>query len=351
MSATTTSVLKLPSISVIVLCRNEKDFIARCLDSLIANDYPKDRFEVLVADGMSQDGTRGIVESYSQKHAFLKLVDNPKKIPATAANEGIKVARGDLVMIAGAHAVYPSDYVSKCVAYSQSHPEADNVGGVRGTEPRDKTIMGNSIAYVSSHYFGAGTAAYHRGGSAPIWVESVWGGCYRRDIFGRVGLYNESLVVGEDREFNQRLRGLGGKVLLAPEIKCTYYARSNVLEYCRWALRMGFWPFYAGRLVGRPLWSLRNFVPLAFVASLALSLAASWWTPAGWFILGAVLSTYILMSLTSSAALVIRERDLCYFLVVPFVFGVTHILYGFGSIYGLLRPRPASRGSIGGSRC
>ncbi len=200
---------EVPSVSMIVLCRNEKDFIAGCLDSLVANTYPKDRLEVLVADGMSEDGTRSIVESYAEKYPFIRLIDNPKRIPATAANEGIKVATGEFVMIAGAHAIYPQEYVWRCVGYSHSYPTADNVGGVCLTVPRSNTVIGRSIAYVSSHRFGAGTASYHRGRSTPGWVDSVWGGCYRRKVFEKCGLYNEALRVGEDREFNQRLRERG----------------------------------------------------------------------------------------------------------------------------------------------
>jgi glycosyltransferase involved in cell wall biosynthesis len=333
----------LPLVSIVVLCRNEEEFIGRCLDSLLANDYPKDRLEVLVADGMSQDGTRNIVESYSQKHAFVKLLDNPKKIPASAANQGIKAAKGDLVMIAGAHALYATDYVSKCAAYSQSYPAADNIGGVRSTEPRDNTAIGKSIAYVSSHRFGAGTATYHRGGTSPSWVDSVWGGCYRREVFERLGLYNEALIVGEDREFNLRLRGFGGKILQVPEIKCTYYARSKFREFCRWAFRMGFWPFYADKLVERRIVAPRNFAPLALMVSLFLSLGISMYIPVGWFLLGGILSGYLLGTVASSARLVKREGKLRYFVVTPFIFGVTHALYAIGSIYGVLKPVPAPR--------
>lgn len=332
-----------PLVSIIVLCRNEKDFIAECLDSLLANDYPKDRFEVLVADGMSQDGTRSIVEAYSKKHSFLKLVDNPKKIPATAANQGIRVAKGDLVMIAGAHALYPSDYVSKCVAYSQAYPAADNIGGVRWTEPGNNTLIGKSIAYVSSHRFGAGTAPYHRGGTSPSWVDSVWGGCYRREVFERLGLYNEALVVGEDREFNRRLRGFGGKILQVPEINCTYYARSNLREFCRWAFRMGFWPFHADKLVKCRIVSFRNFAPLALIASLLASLGISFFSPVGWFSFFGILAAYILIAVASATNLAIRERDLRYLALAPFIFGVTHVLYGIGSIYGILKLVPPPR--------
>jgi glycosyltransferase involved in cell wall biosynthesis len=327
----------LPFVSIVVLCRNEKDSIAECLDSLIANDYSKDRLEILVADGMSQDGTRAIVESYANAHSFLKLVDNPKKIPATAGNEGIRIAKGDLIMIAGAHAVYAEDYVSKCVAYSQRYPDADNIGGVRCTEPREKTLMGTMIAYVSSHRLGAGTANYHRGAISPSWVESVWGGCYRREVFEKLGLYNESLVIGEDREFNRRLRNSGGKILQAPEIKCTYYARSKLGDYCRWAFRMGFWPFYAERLLGKRLVALRNLVPLAFVAALLLALGVSFFVSIGWYFFAGILSAYVLACAASSAALVARARDPRYFVAAPVIFGLTHISYGMGSAYGILK--------------
>jgi succinoglycan biosynthesis protein ExoA len=333
----------LPSISIIVLCRNEKDFIAGCLDSLLANDYPRDRFEILVADGMSEDGTRSIVEFYAKQHSFLKLVDNPRKLPSSAANQGIRVAKGDLIMIAGAHAVYPKDYVSKCAIYSQNYPEAGNVGGVRETEARDKTIFGKAIAYVSSHPFGAGTAGYHRGGASPSWVESVWGGCYRREVFEKIGIYNELLVVGEDREFNRRLRNSGGRILQVPEIKCTYFARSKLFDYCRWAFRMGFWPFYAEKLTKRRLVSVRNFVPLAFVITLVLGLGASLRSPAARYSFGGVLLVYVLACLASAIALVAREKDPRYFVAAPIVFSLTHFLYGVGSAYGILKPVPPAR--------
>jgi glycosyltransferase involved in cell wall biosynthesis len=313
------------------------------LDSLVASDYPADRFEILVADGMSEDGTRAIVESYSAKFPIVKLIDNPRKIPATAANEGIRAAKGDLVMIAGAHALYPRDYVSKCAAYAKAYPAADNVGGVRWTEPRNRTFLGKAIAYVTSHRLGAGTAPYHRGGDSPSWVDSVWGGCYRRDVFERLGLYNESLVVGEDREFNRRLRSVGGKILQVPGIQCTYYARSGLRDFCRWAFRMGFWPFYGERLVECRMLSIRNFAPLGLIAILIFCLGVSIGSPVARLFLLGIASAYAAVTLVSSADLSVRERDPRYLLLTPFIFGVTHILYGVGSIYGLLKPAPPSQ--------
>jgi succinoglycan biosynthesis protein ExoA len=331
-----------PFVSIVVLCRNEKRFIEGCLDSLIANDYPKNLLEVLVADGMSEDGTREIVEAYSEKYSFVRLVDNPKIIPAAAANVGIRAAKGDIVMIAGAHAEYSNDYISQCVSYMQSCPAAANVGGVRKTVPREENIVGKSIAYVSLHRFGAGPAAYHHRGVEPSWVDTVWGGCFRKELFEKIGLYNEALVIGEDREMNERIRRTGGKILLVPEINCTYYSRSKFLEYCRWVFRMGFWPFYAGKIVGRPLVALKNFVPLAFVAGLIATLVASFFTRVGLFALVGILSLYVLAALSSAWALVKKERDVRYIALTPFLFGLTHVLYGLGSMTAILKPIPST---------
>jgi cellulose synthase/poly-beta-1,6-N-acetylglucosamine synthase-like glycosyltransferase len=332
----------LPLVSVIVMCRNEKHSIAECLDSLIANDYPKDRLELFVSDGMSEDGTRAILESYATQHSFLKMIDNPKRIPASAANEGIHVSKGDLIMIAGAHAVYPKDYISKCVAYAKKYPDADNIGGVRHTEPRTNTLIGKSIAYVSSHRLGAGTAGYHRSGKNPRWVESVWGGCYRKDVFEKLGLFNDALVVGEDREFNQRLRESGGKILQVPEITCTYYSRSKIRDYSRWAFRMGFWPFYAERVSGKKLVSLRNFIPLAFVMALVLTLGLSSRISAGWYLVATLLSVYVLAGVVSAVTLAIGQKDLRYLVFVPVIFALTHIPYGVGSACGIVKRVPPS---------
>ena len=85
-------------ISIIIPCRNEKRFIEQCLLSVVANDYPKNRLQVLVIDGMSDDGTRGILSQFTENYPFIKMLDNPKKIVPFALNIGIGEAYGkDLI--------------------------------------------------------------------------------------------------------------------------------------------------------------------------------------------------------------------------------------------------------------
>lgn len=324
-----------PFVSLIVAARNEEAFIGRCLDSIVATVYPHDRLEVLVVDGMSEDRTREIVQDYAARHPFIRLLRNSKKHATAAFNTGIQHARGDVVMILGAHAMYAPDYVERCVR-TLLRTGADNVGGVWRIVPRDRTLMGEAIVLASGSGFGSGDAYTKRGTRGPRLVDTVFGGCYRREVFNRIGVFDERLARSQDFEFNLRLRRAGGKILLDPEIVCYYFVRSNLKDFWRHNLDDGFWTFYPLRF-GRRTFALRHAVPpafvLALVASAALALLARSWGAVFAFVLGA----YFLANLASSAAIALRRRRAGLFLVLPGVFAARHVGHGLGAIAGILR--------------
>ena len=326
-----------PMISVIIPCRNERKCISVCLDSVVANTYPKDKLEVLVIDGMSEDGTRDILRTYTDRFNFVRMLENPKRQIPNALNIGIAHAKGDIVVRLDAHARYDVQYLAKSVEHLQDS-SADNVGGVRKTEPQENTIIGKAIAYSVSSPFTAGDAYFRVGSSRPRWVDTVFGGCFRKEVFTRVGVFNEALERAEDKEFNQRLRASGGKILLSPDIQCIYYARSKPFEFIRWMLVDGSWPFFASRVAHRSIFSFRNFVPLAFLLSLVVSFTAAWFEPLFWWVFAGIVSVYGLACIASAVPLAWKERDLRYLLVGPLVFASTHIMYGIGSIYGIYKP-------------
>ncbi|MFQ5779968.1 MAG: glycosyltransferase, partial [Nitrospiria bacterium] len=140
-------------VSIIIPCRNERDFIASCLDSILGNDYPFRLIEILVVDGMSTDGTRGIVEAYAQHHTFIRLLDNPKKLTPAALNVGVKNAMGEIIIRMDAHATYDSKYISKCTKALDEY-KAGNVGGIWRIIPRGNTLTGKAIVKSLSHRFG-----------------------------------------------------------------------------------------------------------------------------------------------------------------------------------------------------
>jgi len=335
----------LPLVSIIVPCRNEEKFIGKCLDSIIAQDYPKDKLEILVIDGMSEDRTKSIVNEYVKKYPFIRILDNPNKITPCALNIGIKNANGKIIMIMGAHTIYEKDYISKCVEYLNEY-KADNVGGVMITLPRNNTIIGRAIAAALSHPFGVGGSSFRIGSMKPKWVDTVFGGCYRREVFEKIGLFNENLVRGQDKEFNSRLRRWGGKILLVPDIKCYYYTRSNLKAFCKWLFICGATPFYATKFVGRAIFSWKNIVSSAFVLCLTFSLAFSFVFSKFLWIFLTIVSIYLLFNIHFSIKITLKENNIKYLPAMLLIFTIIHLLYGIGSIYGLLRVTPKRQSDV-----
>ena len=324
-------------VSVVIPCYNEVYFIKQCLNSIIDNDYPKSNLEILVIDGMSNDGTREIIQDYSNRSQSIRLVDNPDRIKPKALNIGIQESQGDIIIRMDAHSVYEPDYISKCVKYLEEY-NADNVGGTRKTLPGSNTLLAKSIAHSISNPFAAGNATYRTGAKSVKWVDTVFGGCYRREIFEKIGMFDEALIRGQDREFNVRLVKNGGKILFSPDIVCHYYARSNYIDFVKWIFVGGLTPFYISKIVGNRIYSWRNLVPLAFSLSLFFTGLLSFVIPEFLYLLFAIIVFYTLGSLFFSLRVVKKERDLRFFPLMFFIFLSTHIPYGLGSLLGIVKP-------------
>jgi len=308
-----------PVVSIIIPCRNEEKFIRKCLESILNQDYPKEKMEVLVVDGMSEDKTREIVSKLKTQSSKLqiRLIDNPKKFTPFAFNIGIKEAKGELIMLTGAHTIYEKDYVSKCVRYLKEY-DADCVGGVLKTIPAENTLIAKAIAISLSHSFGS--ASYFRIGSKePKEVDTVFGGCYKREVFEKIGMFNEKLFRSQDMEFNLRLKKAGGKILLFPDIVAHYYPKSNLKDFFWHNFQDGVWAILPFKLVKTPL-KLRHYIPLIFVLTLPISI----WP-------------YILLSLIFSVKIALCEKDFRLFFLMPIAFFCRHFGYGLGSVFGLFK--------------
>ena len=330
-----------PTVSIVIPCRNEEAFISTCLESILKNDYDHSKLEVLVVDGMSEDSTASIVKDYAQQHPFIKFLQNPRRITPAALNAGIKVAQGDIIIRMDVHASYAKDYIYKCVRNLLNHG-ADNVGGIWITLPREDTLIGNAIALALSHVFGAGNAYFRTGSKTPRWVDTVPFFCCRKQIFDKVGLFDENLARSQDMDFNRRLKRAGGKILLVPEIVSYYYARSTLATFSKHNFVDGFWTVYPLKY-GKRIFNWRHLVPLAFVASVTGSAFLSIFFP--FFLLMAIgiLSSYFLVSIAVSIQLAIKHNHPMYMLALPMAFMARHIPYGLGSFYGLLRLASAKR--------
>jgi glycosyltransferase involved in cell wall biosynthesis len=321
-------------ISIITPCRNEETFIGKCLDSIIANGFPKDKLEVFVIDGRSTDRTREIVDGYSQQYSFIKLIDNPGMIQTLATNIGIRASKGDVILRMDAHVEYPEDFIMKSIKYIEKSG-ADCVGGLLITKPGTNTTVAEAIALGLSHSFGVGNAYFRTGVNEPKYVDTVPFGCYRKEVFDKVGLFNENLNRTDDIEFNLRLNRAGGKILLVPEIFSYYYARSNLTDLARQNFGNGFWILYSLRFVKLPF-SIRHLVPFFFVASLAGSLLISFFYQPFIYLFGLIIGLYLCLNILFSTQLSIKH-GLKYFPLLIVTFLVLHISYGLGSHWGIFK--------------
>jgi len=224
----------LPAVTVIVPCRNEERFIGPCLKSILNCDYPKESLEILVVDGMSTDGTPGIVQEYARQSRDVRLVANPRQTAPAAMNIGLAHAHGAVIVRMDAHAQYPRDYIRQCVE-TLIHTTASNVGGICQTLPSAPTAKARAIAYALSSPVGVGNSYFRIGTSGPRWVDTVPFGCFRKELFDQIGQFDELLRRNQDDEFNLRISRSGGKLLLLPDVVTKYYAldvfrtRPNVL--------------------------------------------------------------------------------------------------------------------------
>ena len=317
-----------PFVSVIVPCRNEAEFLGPCLDSILRSEYPAGRMEVLVADGQSEDGSRDLIEAYSARDARVRRVDNPQRVTPAALNRAIRASKGEVVMRLDAHSTIGPNYIPQAVDHLESW-NADNVGGAMRTVPQSPGWFAEPIRIALTHRFGVGNSRFRTGAGEPEWVDTVFAGCWRREVFERVGLFNERLVRSQDMEFSQRLRRAGGKILLVPSIESRYYARTTLGAFWRHNWHNGVWavlPFaYAEGIPVR--W--RHLVPLGFVAAL---IAAAALGELPW-----VAAPYLAANLWCSIRAAIRERDFTLAWRLPMAFASLHLAYGAGSLWGAVK--------------
>jgi glycosyltransferase involved in cell wall biosynthesis len=332
-------------VTIIIPCRNEEGFIERCLQSVLEQDFPRERMEVFVLDGMSEDRTRDIIRGFAAREPWVQMYDNPKKTIPSAMNIGIKKSSAPVIMKMDAHTAYERKYVSTCLAYLTTSG-ADNVGGLVVPVPRRGSLVGEAIAASLSSVFGIGNAGHRLSPKAPRWSDTAYSGCYRKEVFERVGPYDEQIERSEDVAMNSKIRRAGGKILLVPEIRSRYFARSTFREFIRHNFDNGYWvTFPLG--FGVRLFSFRHIVPFLFVMGLAGATAS--WTLSGmgkgipyglrWdglFLLG-LGGSYVAANLVASMQVALNRKDWKYVFLMPVTFACLHLSYGLGSAWGLLK--------------
>jgi glycosyltransferase involved in cell wall biosynthesis len=316
---------------------NERDFIERSLGAVLGQDYPSEKLEVLVVDGMSTDGTREYV--LSQPDPRVRLIDNPGKIVSKGLNLGISNAKGDIVVRVDGHTIISPDYIQCCVD-TLMRTGADNVGGCMNAI--GSSLFGRSVAIATSSPFGVGNARFHYSRKEEF-VDTVYMGAWWKATLEKIGPFDEELVRDQDDEFNYRLRSRGGRILLSPSIHSEYYSRTTIRSLFSQYFQYGFWKVRVLQKHPRQM-SLRQFVPATFVLGTGIGsfllLVISWF----WMITLPVAALYMSAG-TFSALKSCIHRGLTHFPGVVLAFVILHVSYGAGFLSGLFRFRHRWQGS------
>lgn len=324
-----------PQVSVIIPCRNEAQFIDQCLESVLASEHPPEQLEIIVADGMSNDGTRQRLEQYAARDTRVRLVDNPAGKTPQGLNRAIAVAQGKFILRLDAHAWIAPDYIPRAVQNLENWG-ADCVGGALRTVTPDSGAFAKAIRIGLSQPFGVGNASFRTGSDQPRWVDTVFGACWRREVFERIGNFDERLERSQDIEFSGRLRRAGGAILMSPEMKIDYYAPATLGRFWRHNWSNGVWAILPFAHVSGMVVRWRHLAPLALVVGLAASMVAAAWSGRGW-LAWTIAGPYLAANLLASLAGAWKERGIALVFLMPVVFASLHFVYGAGSLWGCAR--------------
>ncbi len=322
-----------PPVSIIVPCRNEIKHIDAFLQSIKQQDYLQDNLEIIIADGLSGDGTIEKLIQFNNQHDYVKIIENEQQSVPYALNKAINIAKGEIIIRMDVHAIYPNNYISKLVFWKEKL-DADNVGGVCETLSANDTLTAQAIAAALAHPFGVGNAYFRIGAKQPIETDTVPFGCYHKTVFEKIGLFDSELNKNQDDEFNGRLKKNGGKIWLVPDIKIKYFSRENLKQLWKMYYRYGYYKPLVNKKLGAPA-TMRQLVPLVFVLSLLAFVILSIFNEQYVWFLIFISGLYLLVNMFMSIIIAFKNK-LAMILVLPIVFSCIHLSYGFGYLVGIV---------------
>jgi len=316
-----------PSASILIPVRNEEKYIERCIQNIMDTNYPLNKIELIVIDGESYDGTLEVVRRLQEQGLNIKLLSNPKRTPYAGLNIGIRHAKGDIIVRVDARSICPRDYIKACID-TLIETNADNVGGVQrpiiGITPNQE-----AIALVMTHPFGVGNAQF-RIGKKSGYVDTVYLGCFKKEIFGKVGYFDEDgPVISEDSSMNLRIRETGGKVYLNKDIVVSYFPKDNLKDFWRQYFIYGGARAHSF-LKHKKFTSLRQLVPLSFLMGLFVLCILSFIDGRFLLLLFSISGTYILLNFLVSLFLSVNNKKWNLFPRLLVAFSCMHFAWSLG---------------------
>lgn len=323
---------KLPFLSVVIPCRNEERYIEKCILSLKLQEYPKDRYEVLLIDGMSDDNTIKILEEIKKDFDNLKIITNPNKTTPFALNIGVKNSKGDIIVILGAHSIIPNNFLLNGVKLFEKYPQASSVGGPITSE--GENLFGLATSYAMSSKIGIGNAN-HRFPDYEGEAEMACFPFYKKEVFEKVGLFDERFIKNQDDEFAFRVTKAGMKIYISPSVKSSYFVRNSPKKLFMQYFNYGYYK-WLGFLKHKSFISLRHLVPTIFVVGIISLLIISLMLKNFLIIFLPIFSYFFVILIFSIKFYKINKKIPLRFLLAVVIL---HVSYGMGFLYSFVTQR------------
>jgi cellulose synthase/poly-beta-1,6-N-acetylglucosamine synthase-like glycosyltransferase len=318
-----------PTVTVIMPIRNERAWIQRSLGAVLAQQYPMTSVEILIADGMSDDGTRQELEKVAGGLPNVRVIENSGSIVASGFNSCLRQAAGDIIVRIDGHTVVAPDYIRSCVE-ELARTGAANVGGrmtVVGSG-----VFGRATALAMNSWLGSGGAAY-RNSKGEGWTKDVYLGAWRRSVLTQVGSMDEEMIRNQDDELNYRIRENGGRIYLSSRIRSVYAARETPTRLWIQYYKYGYWKVRVMQKHPRQM-QVRQFAPPLFVLVVAALAARCLLSDVCRVTLALLFGLYALINLGASAWISIRSA-FAGFPLLACAFGIMHVSYGIGFVHGM----------------
>jgi len=302
--------------------RNEEKYIGKCLEGFTKQNYPKEKFDIFLIDGCSEDNSMKIVNFYKSKFNKIQILNNEGLITPVGWNLGIQASKNDIVAIFSAHSIPSNTYISNAIKTMLS-TGADCVGGPMSAI--GDSIVGQAISYATSTPLGMGASVFHYS-KKPQYVHTVYLGFFKREIFENVGYFDEDLVRNQDDEMSYRIRKNGGKIYYDPNIKSVYYNRSSLTKLFKQYFQYGLYKPLVFRKLKYGM-QVHHFIPAVFLIYLLSLIVFSNFTIYFFpLILYFILCIYFTIK---------SKLDIATSLLSIIVYPILHISYGLGFLMGI----------------
>ena len=316
-------------VAVIIPCKNEEHYIEKCINSILNSNYPKELLSIYVCDGLSTDNTVEIVKNSIKNNPEVNLLINKEQTTPQGLNLGLKTAQSDVKIILGAHSEVDPNFIQENVNILQQHSEVGCAGGVIKNVFENKTS--EVIGAAMSSPFGVGNAHFRTGAKDGI-VDTVAFGAYRKEVFEKIGYFDEELVRNQDDEFNFRLIKNGYKIFLSQKIISLYYVRASFKKLFKQYYQYGYWKVFVNKK-HQTVTSIRQLIPMFFVLFLFLGVITSFIHPYLFLFNSVVLMMYFVLAFMFAKKVSPNLKN------VPSIittFLILHLSYGSGYLKGIL---------------